>query len=275
MEIPPILRSLGRILQTAIVAIAVFAAVVYTMEYHYGGNNMSWSETFTGPAGSPPNAMNWTAVQGSGVAPAGGGNNELETYTPEAAELDGKNDLVITGNLVNGQYTSAKIWTIGLVNFKYGHIAIRAALPDAGKSGYWPAIWMLGADYPSVGWPSCGEIDIMEAFGVNGLKNQISSSLHTTTDSTTQAFTFPAGQDATGFHVYSLDWRPTSMTFSVDGNAFYTVYKSQLGTWPFDKPFFLILNVALGGTMGGNIPAGALPYTMVVNYVNVNGSVMS
>src|SRR5208337_2120215 len=149
MAVATILRSAGKILQTIIVAIAVFAAVVYSIDSQIGENHMSWSETFTGPAGSPPNALNWNAVQGSGVAPVGGGNNELQTYTPESLALDGKNNLVITAALNNGQYTSGKLWTIGLLNFKYGHIAIRAAFPDAGKGGYWPAFWMLGSDYPS------------------------------------------------------------------------------------------------------------------------------
>jgi beta-glucanase (GH16 family) len=235
----------------------------------------TWLQTFSGPVGSPPDTLSWSAVQGSGVAPEGGGNGELESYTPEALAMDGKGNLVFTASVVNGQITSGKIWTIGKVNFQYGHIAIRAAFPDAGKPGYWPGMWMMGSDYPSVGWPDDGEIDVGELFGVNGLNNQVSSSIHTTTDNVTQAYTFPNGEDATTFHIYAVDWRPTSITFSVDGVPFETVYKSQLTTWPFDKPFFLILNLAIGGTQGGPVTTADLPYTMLVNYVDISGSDVS
>jgi beta-glucanase (GH16 family) len=257
--------------------IAVFFAGIYTATKNLGisMSTSTWSDTFTGPAGSPPDASKWTAVQGSGVAPEGGGNNELQSYTPEALAMDGKGNLVFTAAYVNGAYTSGKIWTIGLVNFQYGHIAVNVAMPDVGKSGYWPGIWMLGSDYPSVGWPLCGEIDIAEAFGVNGLKNQIAGSVHTATDGPSTSYNFPAGKDATTFHTYSIDWRPTSVTFSVDGVNYATYYKSRMGTWPFDKPMFLILNLAVGGNMGGPPNPANLPYTMLVHSVTVNGSVVS
>lgn len=235
----------------------------------------TWSDTFSGPVGAPPDAVSWNMVQGSGVAPEGGGNNELETYAPEALAMNGNGDLVITASYANGVYTSGKIWTIGLADFRYGHIAVRAALPDAGKPGYWPGIWMMGSDYPSVGWPACGEIDIMEAFGINGLDNQIAGSLHTATDNPTANYTFPAGETAATFHVYSIDWRPTSVTFSVDGVPYETVYKSSLASWPFDKPFFIIINLAIGGTQGGAVVPTDLPYTMLVNYVDISGSNVS
>jgi beta-glucanase (GH16 family) len=253
-----------------------FAAILLSLDFTVGVNHMAtWTSNFTSPAGSPPDAVSWSAVQGSGVAPEGGGNGELETYAPEALAMDGDGNLVITATAnSDGTYTSGKIWTIGKVDFLYGHIAVRAAFPDAGKPGYWPGIWLLGEDYPSVGWPVTGEIDMAELFGVNGLNNQVSSSVHTTTDNNTAAYTFPAGQNATTFHVYSLDWRPTSLTFSVDGVPFETVYKSQLTTWPFDKPFFIILNLAIGGTQGGTPVPADMPYTMKVNYVTVSGSMV-
>lgn len=239
----------------------------------------TWSEIFTGPAGSPPDTAYWTSVQNG----AGGGNQELEYYTPENNALDGNGNLVITADRDNGRYaawygpsqfTSGKLWTLGKIDFKYGTIAITASMPEtAGQPGAWPAIWMLGADYPSVGWPECGEIDIMENFGVNHNAAQISSSIHTSTDNLTQDYNFPAGQDATQEHTYAVSWRPTSLTFSVDGKAFFTVYNYQLESWPYDKPFFLILNLAVGGSMGGAVPASAaLPYRMVISEVAVYNS---
>ena len=264
------------LLHLVLTVVFMVSATIVSVTY-FGGNSMgTWSDTFSGPKGAPPDAVSWSAVQGSGVAPEGGGNGELESYTPEALAMDGQGNLVFTGAVDSaGNYTSGKVWTIGKVDFLYGHIAVRAAFPDAGKPGYWPGIWMMGEDYPSVGWPATGEIDIAEAFGVNGLANQISSSVHTPTDNTTAAYKFPVGQDATAFHIYALDWRPTSLTFSVDGVPFETVYKSQLATWPFDKPFFIIMNLAIGGTQGGTPNTADMPYTMKVNYVNVSGSMVS
>ena len=142
----------------------------------------NWSETFQGPAGSPPDPKSWTSV----INGQGGGNQELEYYTAESNALSGSG-LVITGARNSGQYpavygpsqfTSGKLWTLGKVNFRYGHIQVTASLPSAGQPGAWPAIWMLGSDFPSVGWPDCGEIDIMENFGADGT-GQITSSVHT------------------------------------------------------------------------------------------------
>lgn len=245
-----------------------------------GGKVPNWSDTFTGPAGAPVDLTNWSSVTNG----AGGGNQELEYYTPQSNAVS-PTGLVITGARDTGrfpawygpsQFTSGKLWTQGKLNFLYGRIAVTATLPQAGKPGYWPAIWMLGSDYANVGWPDCGEIDIMESFGVNGNPNQVSSSVHTPTDNFTQAYTFPAGQSATGKHVYAVDWQPTSLAFSVDGNVFFTVNKSQFATWPFSSPSFLILNLALGGTQGGAIPASApLPYQMDVEAVNAYNSMTS
>jgi beta-glucanase (GH16 family) len=239
----------------------------------------NWADEFTGPAGTPPDNTSWSSVINGG----GGGNQELEYYVPEANSLDGKGDLVITANRDNGrfsawygpsQFTSGKLWTAGKVSFRYGHIEVRAALPaTAGQPGAWPAIWMLGSDYPSVGWPACGEIDIMESFGKLGLPGQVASSIHTPTDNLSQVYNLPSDFDATVFHTYAVDWRPTSLTFSVDGNPFFTVLRSDLHTWPFDQPMFIILNLAVGGTMGGSVPSDAtLPYTMVVDYVRAYNS---
>lgn len=243
---------------------------------------LSWSEEFDGPLGTPPDAASWSFVDNQ---PPGGGNQEMEYYIPDASQLDGMGRLEITANRDSGrfpawygpsQFTSGKIWTRGKVEFQYGHIEVRAQFPDAGKPGSWPAIWMMGADIPEVGWPACGEIDMMESFGVNNSTTRFSSSLHTLTDNPTFEYTLPAGNDLTQWHNYALDWSPTVLSFSIDGTTYYSVRKSDFKTWPFDKPMFLILNYAVGGTMGGSIPPGAvLPYTMNVSYVRVYNSLVT
>jgi beta-glucanase (GH16 family) len=239
----------------------------------------NWIDEFNGPAGTPPESTYWTPV----INGAGGGNAELQYYVPEANALDGKTGLNITASRDSGRFpawygpsrfTSGKLWTAGKVTFRYGHIEIRAALPlTAGKPGAWPAIWMLGADYPHVGWPDCGEIDIMESFGVHGNPAEIGAAIHTGTDNNAKTTLLPVTNDANNMHTYAIDWRPTSLIFSVDGVPYFTVNRADVKTWLFDKPFFLILNVAVGGTMGGDVPDTAvLPYKMVVDYVRVYNS---
>jgi beta-glucanase (GH16 family) len=240
----------------------------------------NWSDNFAGPAGAPVDPTSWSSVTNG----EGGGNQEMEYYTPESNALSG-NGLVITAARDNGrygawygpsQYTSGKLWTQGKVNFLYGRIQATMTLPDAGKPGSWPAFWMLGSDYPNVGWPACGEIDIMESFGSLDDPTQISASIHTPSTNLTQVYKFPQGQNALTSHTYAVDWRPSSLSFSVDGNVFFTVSKSQVPEWPFDKPSFLILNYALGGAAGGSVPATAeLPYTMDVQSVEAFNSIIS
>lgn len=241
---------------------------------------LNWTDEFDGPAGTPPDAASWSFVDNQ---PPGGGNQEMEYYIPDGSALDGTGKLVISAERDNGrfpawygpsQFTSGKIWTRGKVEMRYGHIEIRAQMPNAGQPGYWPAIWMLGANYPEVGWPKCGEIDIMESFGIYASKTRFSSTLHTALEAPTQETTLPANNDLTQWHNFSLDWQPGIISFSVDGNKPYITWrKEQFKDWPFDKPFFLILNVAVGGTMGGAIPANAnLPYTMGVSYTRAYNS---
>jgi len=127
---------------------------------------------------------------------------------------------------------------------------------------------MLGANFDDVGWPECAEIDVAEWFGDTPNPAQVAGSLHTATDNITQNYTMSS--PGTGLHTYSLDWRPTSLVWSVDGVAYQTVLKRHLASWPYDAPMFLILNLAVGGTRGGVPPAtGGLPYTMTVKSVNL------
>lgn len=235
---------------------------------------LTWSDEFNGPTGAPPDPGHWIACTNG----LGGGNQELQYYLPEEAGCDGDSHMVLTARRDTGtytawygasQFTSAKIWTKGLFAFRYGQLDIAASIP-AGRLGAWPAIWLLGENYDQIGWPACGEIDVLENFGAVPTLTSISGSIHSATDSVTAACSLPAVRNATEQHVYSLDWRPNSLEFAVDGTIYQSIHASQLKSWPFGQPFFLILNLAVGGTMGGAVPATApLPYRMAVDYVRL------
>ena len=270
----------ARIFSTFFLVLLIVTTVIIPI--FIGGNMPNWSDEFDGPTGTPPDPNSWSFVDNQ---PPGGGNQELEYYIPDGSAMDGTGKLVITAARDKGrfsawygpsQFTSGKIWTRGKVEFRYGHLEVRAQVPQAGKPGAWPAIWLLGADIPEVGWPNCGEIDMMESFGVYNSTTRFSSSLHTPTDNPTKEFTLPPTNDLTQWHNYAMDWQPGVITFSVDGQAYVTYRKADFRTWPFDKPFFVILNYAVGGGMGGDIPASApLPYQMNVSYVRLYNSEIS
>lgn len=166
-------------------------------------------------------------------------------------------------------YTSARIKTQGKFSFQYGRIDIRTKVP--GGEGIWPANWMLGDSFSTIGWPACGEIDIMEYRGVeptiiHGAIHTPSSYGGTINHATTVVLTAE-----TEFHTYSIEWDDIKIRFMVDNNEFYvyepTVYNSN--TWPFDANLFLLLNVAVGGSFGGTVNNAIFPQTMEIDYVKV------
>ena len=186
--------------------------------------------------------------------------------------------------LNNGGYTSARLKTQTLFDQAYGRVEASIQLPPgtAQGSGLWPAFWMLGSNISNVGWPVCGEIDIMENIGQYNTATQNGGHIHGPVapangdynggNGVGSTFTFPAGQAAnTGFHLYAAEWNPTSITFYVDGTAYQTLTAASLpggGQWVFNHPFFIILNLAVGGAVGG--PVGAsFPQQMLVDYVRV------
>jgi beta-glucanase (GH16 family) len=239
-----------------------------------------WSDEFSGADGSLPDATKWTYDQGGG----GWGNQELECYTNRAtnAQIMGGN-LVITAqqenytdaNGINCNYTSARMRTQGLFSQAYGRFEARIKIPQG--QGMWPAFWMLGNDIGTNGWPKCGEIDIMENIGKE--PGTIHGSLHGPSTSNgesslTSPFSLPAGQNfADDFHIYAVEWEPGTISFYVDTNLYATFTSSQWpadGTWVFDHPFFIILNVAVGGDWPGSPDATTqFPQTMLVDYVRV------
>lgn len=229
-----------------------------------------WSDEFNGTG--LPDPAKWSYDTGGN----GWGNNELEYYTQRL-----QNARVENGNLVietrkedyqGSHYTSARLLTRGKASWTYGKMEIRAKLP-AGR-GTWPAIWLLSDTQP-LRWPDDGEIDIMEEVGFD--PNQIHATIHCGAyngvkgNQKTSILSIPSAQDS--FHVYSVEWTPDSMTFSVDQRAYLTYNNDHSGysTWPFQHNFFLILNIAIGGNWGGQqgVDDSIFPQQMLVDYVRV------
>lgn len=247
--------------------------------------HLIWSDEFNGANNAAVNSTNWNYETGDGcsMGNCGWGNNERQYYTnfTNNVSLDGQGHLRIVARTSTGMncyygpclYTSAKITTKAKYEFKYGRIEARIKLP-AGQ-GLWPALWMLGNDFPITPWPASGEIDIMENRGSN--PNATISALHgpgySGSTPFNHAYSFPSGQDVTAFHVYAVEWEPSQIRFYVDGSLHYTVNQSEVtpfGTWVFDHPFYIILNLAVGGNFDGHPASDSIfPATMLVDYVRV------
>jgi beta-glucanase (GH16 family) len=268
------------------------------------GYTLVWSDEFGGRDGSLPDAAKWTYDIGGD----GWGNQELEYYTKSAqnAQIEGGN-LVITARAetytgadgLTRNYTSARLKTQGLFSQAYGRFEARIKLP-AGQ-GIWPAFWLLGDDITKVDWPRCGEIDIMENIGKEPATNHGSlhgpSSTNPTADLTAtitlgaitnsgptlsqipeikpippkrEEHTITLSED---FHVYAIQWEPDVVDFYVDERRYATFTSAQWppgGTWVFDHPFFIILNVAVGGNWPGSPDSTTkFPQKMLVDYVRV------
>ena len=229
-----------------------------------------WQDEFDGPS---LDTTKWVAELGGG----GWGNGELETYTapPANAHIDNGN-LVIEARHDSTTYTSTRLKTQGKASWTYARVEARIQIPRG--QGIWPAFWMLGDNITTVGWPGCGEIDIMENIGREPSVNHGSTHGpgYSGGNSVTGLFMLPGGaRFSDDFHVFAVQWAVQTITFSVDGVAYKTVTPSSLpsgASWVFDSPFFLILNVAVGGNFPGN-PDGTtqFPQDMIVDYVRVSG----
>jgi beta-glucanase (GH16 family) len=241
---------------------------------------LAWSDEFNGPDGSTPDSKKWTYDLGG----KGWGNQELESYTnrKENARIE-KGNLVITAQKesytgadgATRDYTSARLKTQNLFTQTYGRFEARIRIPEG--QGMWPAFWMLGQDISTVGWPKCGEIDIMENVGKE--PGTIHGSLHgpstvAPTSDLTSTFSLPISQNfAADFHLYAVEWEPDTVRFYVDSNLYTTFRSSDWpagGKWAFDHPIFIILNLAVGGDWPGSPDATTkFPQTMLVDYVRV------
>ncbi len=237
-----------------------------------------WSDEFSAPNGSPPDSSKWIMETGGG----GWGNNELESYTNRGQNVhvqDG--NLVITASKetykgvdgITREYTSARLKTLGLFEQKYGRFEARIKVPRG--QGIWPAFWLLGNNIGTVGWPGCGEIDIMENIGKE--PDKVHGSMHgpgySGENGLTGTYTLPSGKFADGFHIFAVEWEPSTIRFYVDGNLYETRTPADLPagrTWVFDHPFFILLNVAVGGGWPGNPDSSTVfPQRMLLDYVKV------
>ena len=228
-----------------------------------------WQDEFD--ENGAPNSANWGYNTGTGDN--GWGNNESQYYTDRLDNAKVENGfLKITAkkeNYQGSEYTSARLISSGKFEFTYGRVDVRAKLPAGG--GVWPAIWMLGANFGTVGWPACGEIDIMEYVGND--PGQISSALHTPSSfgNTVNHKVTSITNETTEFHIFSTIWTENSITFLLDDVEYYTFNPSTKNddTWPYYNNQFLILNIAMGGNLGGTIDPNFDESTMEIDYVRV------
>ena len=225
--------------------------------------SLIWSDEFN-TAGAP-DASKW----GYDIGAGGWGNSELQYYTNRTDNVlvsNGTLKIIAKKEAYSGSsYTSARLLSKGKFSFQYGKVEISAKLP--GGIGTWPAIWMLGDNFTTAGWPTCGEIDIMEQKGRD--MNRIYNTLHYLGNSGGSAIgtSYLIDNVTTGFHKYGLIWTSASLQFLVDDVVRYTFVNAN--NLPFNQKFFLILNMAMGGTFGGNIDAAFNSALMEVDYVRV------
>ncbi len=249
----------------------VIPATGYTTPEAYAGMELVWADEFTGTS---LNTDDWVYEIGRGNN--GWGNNELQFYQEENTSIE-SGHLVIEArkeSFGGAEYTSSRLITQGKQSFRFGRIDIRAVLPE-GK-GLWPALWMLGTKIDAVGWPACGEIDIMELVG--NQPSKVLGTVHYGANFANWKFTgrsaiLPNGDKfSEEFHVFSLVWAENKLEWYVDDELFFEFDQSGVGAqpYPFNDNFFFIFNVAVGGNLPGS-PDGTtnFPQRMVVDYVRV------
>ncbi|MDT8392701.1 MAG: glycoside hydrolase family 16 protein [Bacteroidales bacterium] len=244
----------------------------YFSPLEYNGYTLVWQDEFNDNA---MNTSNWSFDIGDGCPNlCGWGNNELEYYRQENAWVA---DSVLTieareETFANRNYTSAKLISRGKKSFRYGRIDIRALLPQ-GK-GLWPALWMLGNNFSTVGWPKCGEIDIMEMIGGNNGEYTCYGTIHWDESgehaSYGQSTTVSGDSFAEAYHVFSLIWDESSIQWLVDNQVYNQVTITNQQMSEFHQEFWFILNVAVGGNWPGNPDATTVfPQQMKVDYIRV------
>jgi beta-glucanase (GH16 family) len=245
---------------------------------------LTWSDEFDGPAGTPPDPATWgyDLGDGSAVGLQGWGNQERQWYTdsPANAATDGEGNLLITVRKADGsqacwygscEHTSARLQTKGRFEIQYGRLEARIKVP--GDFGLWPAFWLLGTDIVTTPWPACGEIDVMEFVGRR--PNEITGTIHGPGYSGSSNYGAsvdlgkPVGDD---FHVFAIDWSPGRIAWYLDGLKYHEATPAGVApnAWAFDHAFFMVLNVAVGGNLGGPVPPETgFPNPMAVDYVRL------
>jgi beta-glucanase (GH16 family) len=242
--------------------------------YSFDGEwELIWSDEFDAEANTPPNPEFWTRETGGW----GWGNAELQYYTDRLENVahNGDGQLVITAREEEYQgnaYTSARCITMDKVEFMFGKIEARIKLPEG--QGLWPAFWMLGADFPEIGWPDSGEIDIMEYVGKE--PKSIHGTIHAPGYSGASGLGLRYFLDdpvADDYHVFGIEWEPDVIRWYIDGENFHTASPDTLwgmGEWAFNKEFFLLINVAVGGNWPGNPDdTTVFPQQMLVDWIRI------
>ena len=227
-----------------------------------------WSDEFDA---TTLNLDNWTYELGDGCPNlCGWGNSELQEYTDDNHRLEDGMLIISAQKISTSNYTSTRIITKGKKEFQYGRIEARVKVPSG--AGMWPAFWALGNDIETNSWPNCGEIDIIEYVGKN--PGQIFTSVHTPSiyGNTINTQITPTPNVEDDFHVYSIEWNKDFIEFFFDDSRVYR-YAPQIQnneTWPFNKPFFFILNLAVGGNFGGPVANNIeFPREFIIDYVRV------
>lgn len=235
---------------------------------------LTWSDEFDGPAGAPPDPASWNFDIGTGQD--GWGNQELQYYTDRPTNIaqDGAGHLEITARreaFAGSPFTSARINTQGKFDQAFGRIEARIRTPTG--PGLWPAFWMLGSRITEVGWPQAGEIDLMELRGQRPF--EIVGSVHgpgySAGNSVGTTFQLDNDRFDADFHVFAIEWGEDFIEYYVDDFLYQRLTPADVpGEWVFDRPFFLLLNVAVGGTFVG-FPTSMTPFpqTMTIDYVRV------
>ncbi len=244
----------------------------YKTPLEYPGYDLVWNDEFEGAS---VNEQNWSFETGNGCPQlCGWGNNELQYYRRENARV-GEGVLTIEARKESIQgfsYSSARMITRNLRSFKYGRIDIRALLPTG--QGIWPALWMLGNNISSVGWPACGEIDIMEMIGGSGRENSVHGTIHWDYQGTHAQYggsrTLSTGTYADEYHVFSIIWDTSSIRWYVNDQHFVTADILPESMGAFHREFFFIFNLAVGGNWPGNPNSQTqFPQSMKVDYIRV------
>ena len=277
------MRKIRILFAAALVATTLTGSLVATSGHDRAAaaiGAVTWSDEFNGAAGAPIDSSKWSFDTGGG----GWGNSELEYYTNSTSNVsqDGQGHLAITARKENPAgyscwygsctYTSGRILTSGKFTQKYGRFEASIKIPKG--QGMWPAFWMLGDNINTAGWPAGGEVDIMENIGKT--PNTVYGTIHGPGYSGANGV---GGNKTIGsalgdaFHTYAVDWSPNLIIWYLDGVEYFRATPAQIGgnTWVYDHPFFMILNVAVGGGWPGNPDSTtSFPQTMLVDYVRVS-----
>lgn len=232
---------------------------------------ITWSDEFNGQAGQLPDASKWTFDLGTGQD--GWGNSELQSYTnsPANISLDDQGNMVITAINEGNRFTSARIKTQGLFAQQYGRFEARIKTPYG--PGIWPAFWMLGENIETEPWPACGEIDIMELRGQEPhiIHGTIHGPGYSGGNPVTGSYALVNDRFDNDFHLFAIEWDKDRIDFFVDDYLYQRIERSNVpGEWVYDQPFFILINLAVGGNYVG-FPTAQTPFPqkMYIDYVRV------